>query len=188
MVDALSPKMLRLAPAMVIRGLPPGLSLEAEQGFGIAKLRCFQRVDYGTAFHALTGVPAPEPLRQVVIENLVFSWLGPNEWFVTGPEPAITAWVRAAEERGGDDMLVVDVTHGCQPFLLGGPAARTTLAAHCPLDLGEAGYPVGAVARSLLGDMVMFIARLGDTDGSPCFRIIVDQTMGAYAARLLARA
>lgn len=181
-------KMLRRAPAMVVAIARADLSLEVEQGLGIAKLRCFHGIDHDAAFQVVIGAAAPKPLGRTDVGDLAFSWLAPGEWLITGDETAVGAWVRQAEELGGDDILAVDFTHARQSFLLAGPAARTALAAHCPLDLDDAGFPTGTVARSLLGDTVMFIARLGDDDVGPRFRTIVDQTMAAYAARLLARA
>lgn len=181
-------KMLRRAPSTVVAIARADLSLEVEQGLGIAKLRCFHGIDHDAAFHAVTGAAAPKPLGRTDVGDLAFSWLAPGEWLITGAETAVEAWVHQAQELGGVDILAVDFTHARQSFLLGGPSSRTALAAHCPLDLGDAGFPIGTVARSLLGDTIMFIARLGDDDAGPRFRIIVDQTMAAYAARLLARA
>jgi hypothetical protein len=65
---------------------------------------------------------------------------------------------------------------------------RDALAAHCPLDLRGRSFPVGAVARSLLGEAGIFIAREADVAGETLFRLIVDQTMAHYAVRLLAAA
>src|SRR6185437_4767313 len=89
---------------------------------------------------------------------------------------------------GGDSVLAVDLTHGRTAFLLSGANARAALNTHSPLDLRAESFPVGATARTLLGDTGMFIARLPDVPGGPSFQVIVDQTMAPYAARLLTAA
>jgi sarcosine oxidase, subunit gamma len=165
----------------------PGTTLQVERGLGIAKLRVFYRADGDARFRALIGADAPNAHGQIEHGGMAFAWLAPGEWLVTGPETAVADWLRAIDGRAGDEALVVDVSHARTCFVLGGGNARAVLAAHCPLDLWPGRFAVGAVARSLLGDTAMIIARLSDDADGARFRIIVDQTMAAYAARLLGR-
>lgn len=178
--------MLHRAAPSVADIVRPGLSFRVEPDLGIAKLRIFGR-EADTRFRDVAGITPPRALTQVEDRALTFAWLAPGEWLVTGPETAVAAWVEDAMAPGADDLLAIDFTHARTAFLLEGEKARAALAAHCPLDLWPDAFPVSAAARSLLGDTGLFIARLADADGAPRFRVIVDQTMAAYAGRLFAR-
>jgi sarcosine oxidase subunit gamma len=90
-----------------------------------------------------------------------------------------------AHEFAGDLGLGVDLTHARASFLLTGADARDRLASTTPLNVADAAFGEGSVARTPLGETTMFLARLADRDASPRFRIIVDQTMACYAARML---
>lgn len=179
--------MLRRAAPDVADIVRPGLSFRIEPELGIAKLRIFGG-EAEARFRDVAGIAPPRALTQVEDRGLTFAWLAPGEWLVTGPEAAVAAWVAEVMAPGADDLLAIDFSHARAAFLLEGANARAALAAHCPLDLWPDAFPVGAVARSLLGDAGLFIARLADAEGTPRFRIIVDQTMAAYAGRLFARA
>ncbi len=163
----------------------PGLGILLEQGVGIGKFQV-AGVDPGTIFRRLTGFEPPPACEQIDRNGLLFAWLSPNEWLVTGPEHRVAAMLSQIDERGADDVLAVDLTHARAPFIVNGTQARDALASLCPLDLWSKAFPVNAVARSLLGDVGMFIARLPDLTDVARFRVIVDQTMAAYAARMLA--
>ncbi|WP_447764488.1 sarcosine oxidase subunit gamma family protein [Sphingopyxis panaciterrae] len=178
--------MLRRAAPDVADIVRPGLSFRIEPELGIAKLRIFGEAE--ARFRDVAGTAPPRACTQVDDRGLTFAWLAPGEWLVIGAEAAVAAWVAEATGSGADDLLAIDFSHARAAFLLEGANARAALAAHCPLDLWPDAFPVGAVARSLLGDAGFFIARLADAEGAPRFRIIVDQTMTAYAGRLFARA
>ncbi|ALH79527.1 sarcosine oxidase subunit gamma [Sphingopyxis macrogoltabida] len=165
----------------------PGLSFRREPELGIAKLHLWgSKAD--ARFREFVGIAAPRVGTAIEHQGLSFAWLAPAEWLVTGPEAAVAAWVAGTMAAGADDLLAIDYSHARAAFTVAGTNVRAALAAHCPLDLWPDAFPVGAVARSLFGDTGLFIARLADAEGAPRFRIIVDQTMAAYAARLFARA
>ena len=164
----------------------PRLSLQPES-LGIAKLR-MAGGNVETRFRTLTGIAPPSPRTQYEARDLTFAWLAPGQWLATGLEPLVGTWVARALSGGDDALLAVEITDARASFILAGEDARAALAAHCPLDLWPATFPVGAGARALLGDTGMFIARLADAGNVPSYRIIVDQTMASYTARLLARA
>ena len=187
MADA-SPSPTLLAADPPVAGIDGhGFRLRVDAALGIAKLRV-RPASADTGFRSVAGCAPPAVGRQIERAPLAFAWLGPGEWLVTGPADAIATWVRDAEEIGGDEVLALDFTHARVAFEVGGEKARALLAAHCPLDLWPEAFPAGSVARSLLGDSAMFIARLEDEAGDALFRIIVDQTMAPYARRLLAGA
>lgn len=176
--------MLQRAAPIPVGRERAGLSLQVEQGLGIARLRIYGP-DAEARFRTIVGLAPPRIREQAHKKGLTLAWLAPGEWLVTGVETDISAWVVRVGDRGGDEVLVTDVSHARTAFLLGGANARAALAAHCPLDLWPDVFPVNAVARSLLGDTGLFIARLADGEDGPRFRIMVDQTMALYAVRLL---
>lgn len=172
-------------PVEDVRG--DGFSLRVDRNLGIAKLRVAP-ADSDTGFRSLAGFAPPATGREIARGALAFAWLAPGEWLITGTPAAVATWLEDANDIGGDEALAVDFTHARVAFELVGSNARSALAAHCPLDLWPEAFPVGAVARTLIGDTVMFIARLEDEARDPRFRIIVDQTMAPYVRRLFARA
>lgn len=187
MVDPAATTVLQRAAPAVAETVRPGLSFRIEQGLGVAKLRMYG-ADTDARFQAVTGIAAPRACTQIEEQGLAFAWLAPGEWLATGPEAAVAAWVERTMALGADDLLAIDFSHARTIFVLEGADARAALAAHCPLDLWSEAFPVNAVARSLLGDTGMFIARLADAGDDARFRIIVDQTMAGYLGRLFARA
>ena len=185
MADRYDGAMLTRAASEVPGCDRPDFTLRREDGLGIAKLRLLG-ADPDAGFRALTGRVAPAARTQVEADGLTYVWLAPGEWLVTGAEAMVAAAVARLAAAGGDAVLALDLTHGRTAFRLSGPAARDRLAAVSPLDVWDGVFPAGAVARTLLGETVMVLARLPDRDEGPDFRIIVDQTMAAYASRMLA--
>ena len=161
------------------------LKLEIEGALGVAKLQILGKTA-DQRFSAVMGAAAPSPGTQADIRGVTVAWLAPGEWLLTGPEALVAERLAGIVDRGGDDSFAVDLSHARTSFLLQGTNARGALSAHCPLDLWPSSFPVNAVARTPLGDTTMFIARLEDARDGPRFRIIVDQIMGPYAARMLA--
>lgn len=182
----LTPMLTRAAPPVADLERP-GLMLRVRHDLGIGKLRVAPS-DADASFQRIAGFAPPPVGRQVERDTLTFGWMAPGEWLVTGPEPAVATWVTEATEKGADEVLAIDFTHARVAFELSGNNTRAALAAHCPLDLWPDAFPVNAVARSLLGETVMSIARLADNEDGARFRIIVDQTMAPYARRLFAGA
>lgn len=177
--------LLARAPSPAAGFVRPTLALEVED-VALAKLRVYGP-DADARFASITAIAPPSFRRQVVQNGLTFAWLAPGEWLICGGEQAVAAWLAQSDRRDHEAELALDITHGRIAFVLTGSDARDALAAHCPLDLWDKSFQVDDVARSLLGDTTMVIARLPDLDGAPRFRIVVDQSMAAYAARLLAR-
>ena len=186
MVEQSSPTILQRSASPIDDVERPGLTLSMERRLGLGKLLIFGNGGDAT-FARLVGSPSPEAGRQIDTQGLTFSWMGPGEWLISGSEQDVVERLTQLDQTGGDDTLTVNLTDARTSFLLGGPDARIALAAHCPLDLCSNAFPVGAVARSLLGQTSIFIARLSDPPDGARFRIVVDQTMGPYAARLLAK-
>jgi sarcosine oxidase subunit gamma len=161
------------------------LSLQREQNLGIGKL-VLNGHDAAALFGRIMGFDAPAAGCQVVRHEVTFAWLSPNEWLIAAHEGLLCEILRHANEQGGDQVLAVDTSHGRGVLMLSGAGARDVLATLCPLNARAEHFPVNAVARSLLGSTGVFIARLPDLDDTPRFRLVVDQSMEAYAVRLLA--
>lgn len=161
-----------------------GATLTAEPFLGIGKIQ-FLRGTTAAFFDAIFGESAPAPNQALSLGEITVSWLAPDEWLLTGPEGDVLAALERAD-MAGDSGLATDLTDARASFRLSGQGARDRLAAHTPLDISDAAMPAGRVARAPLGDTGMFLATLPYTQGQPTFRIIVDQTMAAYAARMLA--
>jgi len=160
------------------------LELLVEDGLGIAKLQIWGP-DWDKGFSDLLGCPPPRKGTQSASGGLTIAWLAPGEWLLSGDEPAVATRTGDIAPRLPSEALITDLTHGRTSLLLSGKNARGALEAHCPLDLWPTKFCENLVARSLLGDVGAFVARLPDRADGPSFRIIVDQTMGIYAARLL---
>lgn len=187
MADGEEATALERAPLTIAGAAWTGFGLDVQQGLGVGKLRIFGP-DSNRTFKRIVGHEPPKPRTYKEARGLGFAWLAPGEWLITGEERLLSSSVVRLSVEGGNAVLATDVTHGRVAFILSGYDARVALAAHCPLDLSAENFPVGATARSLLGEIVMFIARPPDVSNEPKFQVIVDQTMASYAARRLAAA
>jgi sarcosine oxidase subunit gamma len=185
MADAQAATLLRRAEPEALEVTRPELSVQVERDLGIAKLRV-HGAGADTRFAMIVGTAPPAPCEQISAADLTLAWLAPGEWMATGPEPRIAEWVSRIANAGDEDALAVDITHARTAFVVAGTQARSAISAHCPLDLWPEVFGVHSVGRSLLGETGTFIARLTDGEDGARFRIVVDQTMAAYAARMLA--
>lgn len=161
-----------------------GAALQLEPYLGVAKIQLWGP-EAPALFEQAVGQPPPPAGGSCSTGDVLFAWLAPGEWLVIGPGAEVQSVLERADRAGGDLGLSIDLTHACGSFVLSGRDAREVLAALTPLDLSAAALPVGGATRAPLGETSMFIARLSDQDGGPRFRIILDQTMAAYAARML---
>lgn len=97
-------------------------------------------------------------------EQLIWS-VSPGEWTVTGPRP--------------DEDPAVELTHVRVMFRLTGDEARSLLAKVCALDLGDAMFPDGAAARTLVAGVATELVR-DDQNGVPSFLILPSRSFGRY--------
>jgi sarcosine oxidase, subunit gamma len=181
----------RLSTSALVRSLSvwplsvgPDCAIRTEQHLGIAKMRV-AATDAAATFRRFAGIAPPPTGRQLDHDGATFAWMGPSEWLLTGADDVVRNWLARIDHLGGDDVLAADMSHARVSFVVEGPAVRDVITAHCPLDLGPRSFPVGAVARSLLANAGVFIARLADAEGGARFRLVVDQTMAAHVARML---
>jgi len=161
-----------------------GVRLSAEPRLGIAKLQILA-AEPDAWFEKALGIAPPPVLGEIEPGPVAIAWFAPGEWLVTGAETDVERVRTRCAEAAGNLGLMIDLTHARAAFELSGAAAGSTLAAHCPLDMADDAMPVGAAKRSMFSDTGFFISRRPDRDGQPRFRLIFDQTMAGYAARML---
>jgi sarcosine oxidase subunit gamma len=105
-------------------------------------------------------------------------WLGPDEWLLIDENEADLMALAA-----GASVLhsAVDVSHRNTAILVSGPHAAGAIASGCPLDLGNAIFPVGAAARTVLGKIEVVVFRPGEED----YRVECWRSFSPYAFGLL---
>lgn len=185
MADAPEAIQLHLSTPATLGFVDDRASLTAETMLGIGKLK-FVATTADRLFREVASGPPP-PLRSMVAMGAVeIAWLGPAEWLITGPQTAVSELLRRADDIAGDLGQAVDLTHGRASFLLTGTKVRERLATVTSLDVSRKSFSKGSVARAPLGQTTMFLAHLAGLEELDRFRIIVDQTMASYAARMLA--
>jgi sarcosine oxidase, subunit alpha len=96
-------------------------------------------------------------------DGLIWS-VSPGEWTALGPRPP------------GD---VMDLTHVRAMFRLTGEDACDVLSRVCALDLGDAMFPAGAAARTLVAGVATEIVR-DDQAGSPSYLLLPSRSFGLY--------
>jgi sarcosine oxidase, subunit gamma len=87
--------------------------------------------------------------------------LGPNEWFLSGPE-ADSDGLAAEIEAGLKDRFfaLVDIGHRNAGIEVSGRDAAAILNAGCPIDLADQAFPVGAGTRTLLAKAEILLVRI----------------------------
>ena len=102
---------------------------------------------------------------QRTADVLVWS-VTPAEWTVVGPRPA-----------GG---TVVDLTHVRAMFRLSGEDAPALLSRLCAIDLGDAMFPTGAAARTLVAGVATEIVRDDDPTEGRSYLLVPSRSFGRY--------
>ena len=106
-------------------------------------------------------------------------WLGPDEWLLIDETGAD---LMAAAASAGVLHSATDVSHRNTAVLVSGPDAAGAIARACPLDLGNAVFPVGAAARTVLGKIEIVLLRSGEED----YRVECWRSFAPYAFGILA--
>ncbi|QRI62060.1 sarcosine oxidase subunit gamma [Shinella sp. PSBB067] len=106
-------------------------------------------------------------------------WLGPDEWLLIDETGADLV---AAAVSAGVLHSATDVSHRNAAVLVSGPDAAGAIASACPLDLGNAVFPVGAAARTVLGKIEIVLLRSGEED----YRVECWRSFAPYAFGILA--
>lgn len=106
-------------------------------------------------------------------------WLGPDEWLLIDETGAD---LMAAAASAGVLHSATDISHRNTAVLVSGPDAAGAIASACPLDLGNAVFPVGAAARTVLGKIEVVLLRSGEED----YRVECWRSFAPYAFGILA--
>ena len=113
--------------------------------------------------------------------------LGPDEWLIGAPETdADLLAVALGGDLAGRVHSLVDVSHRNVGIDVSGALAPIALNAGCPLDLGDAAFPVGSATRTLLGKAeIVLIRRAGAV---PAYRVECWRSFSTYVYGLLQEA
>ena len=103
--------------------------------------------------------------------------LAPDEWLLIGLPGAVPGAVAEAHS-------LIDISDRSLGFDLAGADVADALNAACPLDLGDAAFPVGACTRTLFGKVMVMLWRTG----AASWRIDCGRSFEPYVGGLLALA
>ena len=143
-----------------------------------ASLRAYP--DAVAALSSALGVALPtKPKTSATGAGITAMWLGPDEWFLIGPDG--TDFVALAG-KSGTVHSAVDVSHRNIGIIVSGPGARVTVNSACPHDLTDASFPVGACTRTVFGKMEIVLYREAEeTWRVECWRSFADYCFGMRA-------
>ena len=131
------------------------------------------------ALSAALGLTLPtRPKTSASVGGRHALWLGPDEWLLIDENEAD---LMALAAGAGALHSAVDVSHRNTAVLVSGPHAAGAIASGCPLDLGNAIFPVGAAARTVLGKIEVVVFRPGEED----YRVECWRSFSPYAFGLL---
>lgn len=120
------------------------------------------------------GLGWPSPGKSAATQTARIIWTGAGQAFALGIEPAPLAGLAA----------LTDQTDGWARMRLEGADAAAVLARLVALDLAEAGFPPGSVARCGLNHMQLILVR----ERADRFELFVFRSMAASAVHELATA
>jgi sarcosine oxidase subunit gamma len=110
------------------------------------------------------GISLPrDACRAAVAADRAALWLGPDEWLLLAPPPALDNIAgEAAERLSALPHSLVDVSHRQTALGLSGRRAVVVLAGGNPLDLDVAAFPVGMCTRTVLAKAEIVLWRTAE--------------------------
>ncbi len=134
---------------------------------------------FAASVRAASGVALPTQANTVTVGgDLKILWLGPDEWWVVGPEGRsvdLLAGLRQAFQ--GQHTAVTDVSESRTVITLTGPKARDLLARGVSLDLHPRVFAAGHCAQTSLSKANVL---LHQTDDRPSYDIYVLKSFADY--------
>lgn len=132
----------------------------------------------------LAGLPLPlEPNRTASMRTVRVSWLGPDEWLITGPEGAVpelpTRIARALTDRRA---AVTDLSASRAIIEIAGSRARDLLQKGCGLDLRPRAFAPGQCAQTLFARLPVIIDQLS---ADPVYRLYVRRSSAQWLCEWL---
>jgi len=139
---------------------------------------------FASAVQLATGVTLPHRANTVATGGgRQILWLGPNEWWVTGPDGEADALVEALREKfAGQHATVCDVSESRAIIVLRGVRAREVLMRGVSLDLHPREFIVGQCAQTGVSRANALIHLFDD---EPTYELYVLKSFSDYLWRWL---
>jgi sarcosine oxidase, subunit gamma len=109
----------------------------------------------------LAGFQLEMPINRCVTSGArCVARLGPDEWFLLGPEAENALLAQElATQLAGRCFSLVDIGHRNVALTVAGAHAREVLNGGCPLDLHDEAFPPASATRTLLGKAEIILLR-----------------------------
>ena len=139
---------------------------------------------FSSAVQTATGLALPSAPNTVSNGGLwQILWLGPNEWWITGPDGEADSLIEALRANfAGQHATACDVSESRAIIALKGPKAREVLMRGVSLDLHPRAFRVGQCAQTGLSRANVLLHLIDDT---PTFEIYVLKSFSDYLWRWL---
>jgi sarcosine oxidase subunit gamma len=139
---------------------------------------------FSSAVQTATGLPLPAAANTASAASVwQILWLGPNEWWITGPDGEADSLIEALRANlAGQHATACDVSESRAIIRLKGPKARDVLMRGVTLDLHPREFRVGQCAQTGLSRANALLHLIDDT---PTFEIYVLKSFSDYLWRWL---
>jgi sarcosine oxidase subunit gamma len=139
---------------------------------------------FASAVETTTGVALPAAANTVSTGgSRQILWLGPNEWWLTGPDGEADMLVETLREKFlGQHATACDVSESRAIIRLKGPKARDVLMRGVSLDLHPRAFRIGQCAQT---GVSRTNALLHLVDDAPIFEVYVLKSFSDYLWRWL---
>lgn len=139
---------------------------------------------FSSAVQIAAGIALPSAANTVSTGgDRQILWLGPNEWWVTGPDGESDAFVEGLRTAfAGQHAAACDVSESRAILALKGPQARDVLMRGVSLDLHPRAFRVGQCAQTGLSRCNVMLHLVDD---APTFEIYVLKSFSDYLWRWL---
>lgn len=139
---------------------------------------------FASAVQTATGLALPSAANTVSNGSVwQILWLGPNEWWITGPDGEAESLVEALRANfAGQHATACDVSESRAIIALKGPKARDVLMRGVSIDLHPREFHVGQCAQTGLSRANVLLHLVDDT---PTFEIYVLKSFSDYLWRWL---
>ena len=176
---------------------PLGSSSGAPKTFSTAKVRLDEKLFLGlvkltarglaavgfSKIGDIVGAPVTGEPGEVVVGKVTAAWMSPEEWLFIGDEADIeTVRSKLAAACNGETALIWSLTDARTAIKITGEGASEALSSLSPLDFTPDRFGVNRCVRTIFGESGVFIQLIDDV---PTYRIIIDQSYGPYAWRML---
>ncbi len=157
------PKVHQL-PAFAPNAQPQALRV-GQQHLAVVNLRGNARdPGFVLAVQQALGLALPvQACTTVANQRLRLVWVGPDDWFLIGPQGEQAALVTALRQALGEQhAAVTDVSSGYFVVSLAGPSARELLAQGCPMDFHPSAFHMDQAASTHFHKVGITLWRTGD--------------------------